>query len=66
MMIRLKGWRWVGALFSGLVLVAMPVAAEDEISASSGDPGGGELVFLPPPGWHAAHQKRDESLYEVT
>ena len=66
MMTRLKGWRWVGALFSGLVLVAMPVAAENEISASSGDPGGGEPVFLSPPGWHAAHQKRDESLYEVT
>ena len=66
MMTRLRGWRLVGALFSGLVLVAGPVAAEDDISASSGDPGGDELVFLPPPGWHAAHQKRDKSLYEIT
>ena len=66
MMTRLKGWRQLSALFVALVSVAGPVAAADEITSSSGDPGGDELVFLPPPDWHAAHQKRDETLYEIT
>ena len=66
MMTRLKGWRQLSALFVALVSVAGPVAAADEITSSSGAPGGDEPVFLPPPSWHAAHQKRDETLYEIT
>lgn len=65
-----NGWRFAGALSVALILSCTAVlgatAADDDPAAGKGDPGGDELVFLPPKGWHVAHQKRDDSLYEVT
>lgn len=30
------------------------------------DPGGDELIFVPPPGWHPAHQNATDTGYEIT
>ena len=44
-------------LFSSVV--ALP-------TASAQDPGGDELIFVPPPGWNPAHQRGTDDGYEIT
>ncbi len=52
--------------FICLVAVALFAATTALPTTHAQDPGGDELVFVPPTGWHPAHQRATDDGYEIT
>ena len=66
--------RWIGLLALALVIGLLAGASfesaayaqESGAEEPRGDPGGDELVFVPPTGWHPAYQNATDDVYEIT